>query len=146
MATRSSEARPTAVNWAVEVAVRTKGANFPLDKQQAQDLLKGVQVEGKDISRCLDQITFPVSTPADLLHEISQVTGRHKGTPGRNWAVEVAQASRNVNFPLSKDEAMSKFSGIDVRGKDIGQVLERVEFPVDTPADLLHKIAMHEYE
>ncbi len=133
----------TYYNWAVEVAQRMKGVNFPIDRDTAASKLRGVKAEGKDISETLGAISFPVDTPADLLHQISQQVGKAKGTPGDNWAVNVARASNDVNFPLSKEEARSKLKGIDFYGRSIDDLIDKIKFPVDTPADLMHQISMN---
>ncbi len=59
------------VNWAVDVASRLKGAHFPLDEVEARERLEGVMVKGNDIKDILDRMNFPVPTPADMLHQIS---------------------------------------------------------------------------
>ena len=59
------------VNWAVDVAARLKGAHFPIDEGEARDRLKGLTVKGQEIESILDHMDFPIATPADLLHQIS---------------------------------------------------------------------------
>lgn len=62
-------------NWAVDVASRFKGAQFPVDEQEARRRMEGLTIRGKDASEVLDQMEFPVDTPAILLHRISQSLG-----------------------------------------------------------------------
>jgi predicted transcriptional regulator len=59
------------VNWAVDVASRLKGAHFPLDEEEARERLEGIMVKGNDINGILDHMLFPVTTPADMLRQIS---------------------------------------------------------------------------
>jgi predicted transcriptional regulator len=63
------------VNWAVDVASRLKGAHFPLDEEEARERLDGIMVKGNDINGILDRMLFPVTTPADMLRQISESIG-----------------------------------------------------------------------
>ncbi len=85
MAGPARETRTVPVNWAVEVANRTKGLDFPLDKDRTSDVLEGMKVNGEDIELLLNDVSFPVDTPAELLHEISQAAGKNKGSTGGEW-------------------------------------------------------------
>lgn len=133
----------TYYNWAVEVASRTKDVNFPLDKQNAQNILSGIDISGKSVDELLSKVSFPVQTPADLLHGISQTVSEQKGTPGDNWAVNVARASKDVNFPMSKEQAREKLRGINAYGRDLSEIVDKIKFPVETPADLMHQISIN---
>lgn len=62
------------VNWAVDVASRLKGVQFPIDEHQAREKLQGMMVKGKDIDEVLSRVDFPVDTPASLLHQISDAS------------------------------------------------------------------------
>ncbi len=141
MANRESETKTIAANWAVEVASRMKGARFPLDMDTASERLSGVEIQGRGISHYLINVDFPLDTPADLLHEISSQLSANKGTPGDNWAINVARAVKGVDFPIERKEAEERLQGIIVRGKDVWEILEKVDFPLDTPAILLREIA-----
>jgi predicted transcriptional regulator len=62
------------VNWAVEVASRIRGIEFPLGEDVARNKLKGITVGGRDIDELIDNIAFPVPSAAGLLHQISAQT------------------------------------------------------------------------
>lgn len=60
------------VNWAVDVASRLKGSQFPLEEGEARERLEGVKVKGNDINGILDRMKFPIATPAEMLRLISE--------------------------------------------------------------------------
>ncbi len=65
-----------------------------------------------------------------------------KGTERRGtWPIQVAKLTSNLDFPLSKDEACEKIIGIAVKGEDIGQIMNRLDYPIESPADLMDKIS-----
>jgi predicted transcriptional regulator len=68
-----TETRP--VNWAVDVASRLKGARFPIEEEEARSRLKGLTIKGRDIDEVLDQVDFPISTPAIMLRQLSENLG-----------------------------------------------------------------------
>ncbi len=150
-------------SWAIDVTSNLKGADFPLDREAAEDRLRGVQIEGKDASYYLEKIDFPVDNPTELMGEISDqveaegggrasssraggarvATGR--GGRGRmNWPIQVASRTGSMEFPLQKEEAKDKLKGIEVNGKDITEILDRLHYPIDSPADLVHEISENE--
>ncbi len=59
---------------------------------------------------------------------------------GITWAVHVLTKIRGLDFPVSKEDLAPKLSGIVIEGKPIESVLEKIEFPIKSPAELLHKI------
>lgn len=58
-----------------------------------------------------------------------------------NWAVEVASRMRGAAFPLDEEDARGRLKGIRVEGRSIDEFVDRIHFPVATPADLLHDIS-----
>ena len=47
---------------------------------------------------------------------------------------------KGLDFPVEKDEIERRLSGMVVKGKNIEEILEKLEYPVKNPAELLHKI------
>ncbi len=141
MANRECGTRTIPTNWAVEVASRMKGAHVPMGQEDAYERLSGLEIQGRGIFHFLRNVDFPLETPAELLHEISDQVSATKGTPGDNWAINVARAVKGADFPLSREEAWKRLRDIDVRGRDVREILVDIDFPLDTPADLLREVA-----
>jgi predicted transcriptional regulator len=134
-------ARTVSKQWAIDVAKRMKGAKFPMSKEDVQKVLEGLDIGDTHCSALLERMNYPVSNPIDLLHEIAKQTCLNACPPEEAWTVRVTDAMKHLNFPLSKEEAQEKLKGIKVDGKDISQLLEVIEYPLDSPADLLLKLA-----
>jgi len=57
-----------------------------------------------------------------------------------NWAVEAASRMKGARFPLGEDEVSERLRGMKIGGKDIEDILEDIDLPVATPAELLKAI------
>ena len=62
---------------------------------------------------------------------------------GIDWAVHVLSKIRGLDFPVDKDQLMERLKGMVIKGRKAEEVLERIEYPVRSPAELLHKIKVH---
>lgn len=57
-----------------------------------------------------------------------------------DWAVHVLAKIKGLDFPVGKGELMERLKGMIIKGKKIEDILESLEYPIKTPAELLHKI------
>lgn len=62
---------------------------------------------------------------------------------GIDWAVHVLVAIRGVDFPVGREKLMERLSGMQIMGEDIQKILDKIEYPIKSPAELLHKIREH---
>jgi len=60
------------IDWAVHVLARIRGLDFPASKEQVAERLQGMVVKGRAIEEILDEIEYPVKSPAELLHKIKE--------------------------------------------------------------------------
>ncbi len=58
------------VLWAFNVLRSLKGASFPLNRDKANEILRGLMVKGRPIEEVIDAVEFPVRTPAELIKRI----------------------------------------------------------------------------
>lgn len=56
------------------------------------------------------------------------------------WVYQVLRAIKGLDFPVEKDVLKGKLEGIEVHGKNAEKLLEKIEYPVKTPTELLHKL------
>ncbi len=56
------------------------------------------------------------------------------------WPVEVLRRIKGLKFPLGKEELVERMKGLKLEGKDAAELLEALEYPIHSPADLLRKI------
>ena len=59
---------------------------------------------------------------------------------GVDWALRVLIRLRGADFPLDKEALEKRLEGIIIKGKPIDQVIEKMEFPVRSPAEVLKQI------
>jgi len=59
--------------WAAWVLMKIKGLNFPVGKEVLKERLKGATLKGKTIEEILDQLEYPIKSPADLLKKMKEV-------------------------------------------------------------------------
>ncbi len=71
---RESELEVLGVDWALKVLIRLKGADFPLEKEQLKERLEGLVIKGKKIEEIIENMEFPVKSPAEVLHQIKLQT------------------------------------------------------------------------
>lgn len=60
------------IDWAVHVLARIRGLGFPASKEQIAERLRGMVVKGRAVEEILDEIEYPVKSPAELLHKIRE--------------------------------------------------------------------------
>lgn len=129
--------------WAIDIARRVKGTDFPIKEAEARERLKGIKVGDKGISELLDNVKFPVSTPNDLLMGIASQVEASGANEDREWPVTLAKATEGLSFPLSQEEAEKKLKGFKVGGKDMAGIIPMLKYPVETPADLIHQVSQN---
>ncbi len=56
------------------------------------------------------------------------------------WAVYVLARIRGLDFPVKKEELKERLEGLKIKSKPIEEILEKIEYPIATPAELLKKI------
>ena len=61
--------------WAVLVLQRIRGVDFPVKgPEDLKERLKGIEIEGKDVADLLENITYPIRSPAQLLKELKRAS------------------------------------------------------------------------
>ncbi|SNR62074.1 bacterio-opsin activator [Desulfurobacterium atlanticum] len=59
------------------------------------------------------------------------------------WPVEVLTSIKGIDFPIYENEKellKQRLKGISVKGRDAEELIDMIEFPIKSPADLLHKL------
>ncbi len=118
------EADPEAVKAKLFQEVETEG-------QKIKDHTAGglAKLAYREIRAGRDELT--------LFAEFAKTAAENLGI---TWAVQVLARIKGLDFPVEKEKLMERLSGISISGKPIEEILERISFPVNNPAELLHKI------
>jgi len=60
-----------------------------------------------------------------------------------DWAVHVLARIKGLDFPANRDALLERLKGLIIKGRNIEEILEKINYPVKTPAQLLHEIKTH---
>jgi len=74
----SDTAEVLGVEWAVKVLQMIKGLDFPVDRENIRERLKGIYIFNISIDDIIKELKYPIDSPAILIKEISRVL-RSKG-------------------------------------------------------------------
>ncbi len=58
------------IAWPIEVLKRIKGMDFPIEKEELKERLKGLKIKDKFIETLLEGLSYPLKSPAQLLKEL----------------------------------------------------------------------------
>jgi len=60
------------------------------------------------------------------------------------WAYLILKKIKGTDFPIDKADAIvEKVKGVVIKGLPAEEVVQKIEYPVKNPADLLHKVKVH---
>jgi len=65
-------AKSLRIDWAVHVLSSIKGMSFPAKKEDLLERLKGYRIKGTPIEDILNELNYPIKSPAELLHAIRE--------------------------------------------------------------------------
>ncbi len=83
----------------------------------------------KEIKEGRDNIWILTS----IMQETSEVLGLI-------WPVDVLKRIKGMKFPAEKEELLERLKGVIVKDKPVEKLLEKIEYPVKSPPDLLKKL------
>jgi len=59
---------------------------------------------------------------------------------GIYWPIEVLRKIKGIDFPVGKEELAERLRGLSIKNVPSEEILEKLDYPVKSPSDLLHKI------
>ncbi len=62
---------------------------------------------------------------------------------GVDWAIHVLIKLKGADFPLDKEQLKERLQGLIIKGKPVEEIIEKMEFPVKSPAEVLKQIKEH---
>lgn len=76
-----------------------------------------------------------------VFHEFCTIAAEALEVP---WAYLILKKIKGTDFPIDKADAIvEKVRGVVIKGLPAEEVVQKIEYPVKNPADLLHKIKVH---
>lgn len=110
------------------------------DEKEIEKFIKG-ETEELDTHKAgaLAKVAYK-RVKAKGLEEVVHIDSKSAEVVGVLWAYQVLRSIRGLDFPVEKEDLKGKLEGIEVHGKNVEELLEKIEYPVKTPAELLHKL------
>ncbi|GAB6941798.1 hypothetical protein JCM11602_12090 [Thermus brockianus] len=53
------------------------------------------------------------------------------------------KAVKGLDFPVNKETLLERLRGLRILDRPAEEILERLEYPVQNPAELLHQVRLH---
>jgi len=112
------------------------------DEEKIKEYLQGEGTKEKEhIAGGLAKLAYKaIKEKRDNLRERIEIMEESAKSLGVEWAVHILKNIKGLNFPVNKDKLMERLKGYRIMGKDIKEILEDLEYPVKSPAELLHEI------
>ncbi len=76
----------------------------------------------------------------EVVAEVSRGVGQVLGI---EWAVYLLARIKGLDFPVGKEQLMERLKGLKIMDKPIEEILEKLEYPIRTPAELLKEVKKH---
>jgi len=64
-------------------------------------------------------------------------------TLGVEWAVIVLKKIRGMDFPVDRSGLLERLGGLSIYGIPVGEILDSLDYPIESPAKLLRAIAQY---
>ena len=61
---------------------------------------------------------------------------------GITWPIEVLKRIKGMDFPLEKEKLKERLRGLKIKDKAIETLLDRLSYPLKSPAQLLKELRM----
>ncbi len=112
------------------------------DEEKVMDYLKGEGTKEKEhIAGGLAKLAYKaIKEDRDNLDERIDAMEEGAKSLGIDWAVHVLSSIKGLEFPATKDALIARLKGYRINGVDMEEILNKIEYPVINPAELLHKI------
>ncbi len=76
----------------------------------------------------------------DEINLAIEITKQAVKSLGAEWAVHVLSRLKGADFPVEKDTLKNRLGGLVIKGRPIEEILDKLEYPIKSPAELLHQI------
>jgi len=112
------------------------------DENKVMDYLRGESEAKEHIAGGLAKLAYrAIREKRDNLEERVEIMEESAKSLGIDWAVHVLSSIKGMNFPIENSEVLiNRLKGYKIKGKNIEEILNRLEYPISNPAELLHKI------
>jgi len=99
-----------------------------------------VEKQDEHIAGGIAKLAYQKLKREERLGEEVRLAQREAEVLGIDWAVHVLARIKGLDFPVEKEQLTSRLGGLVIKGRQAEEILERLEYPIKTPAELLHRI------
>ncbi len=111
------------------------------NKEKVMEYLRGEIDELREhTAGGIAKIAYERLKKEERLGERIEIGQREAEVLDIDWAVHVLARIKGLEFPVNKEELISRLSNLLIKGKRAEEILESMEYPIKNPADLLHKL------
>ncbi|EDY35705.1 hypothetical protein ABOONEI_1490 [Aciduliprofundum boonei T469] len=111
------------------------------DENRVMEYLKGESREKEHVAGGIAKLAYrAIKEHRDNLEERMGIMEESARSLGVDWAVHVLSDIKGLNFPVGKEDLLERLKGYKIRGKPIEDILDSLEYPIKSPAELLHAI------
>ncbi len=112
------------------------------DENRVMEYLKGEgEKEKEHIAGGLAKLAYKaIRENRDNLKQRIEIMEESARSLGVEWAVHVLKSIKGLDFPVGKEQLLERLHGYRIMGKPVEEILEKIEYPVESPAELLHRI------
>ncbi len=111
------------------------------DENRVMEYLKGESREKEHIAGGIAKLAYrAIKEHRDNLEERMEIMEESARSLGVDWAVHVLSNIKGLNFPVGKEDLLDRLKEYQIRGKPIEDILDSLEYPIKSPAELLHAI------
>ena len=111
------------------------------DEDRVMEYLKGESREKEHVAGGIAKLAYrAIKEHRDNLEERMEIMEESARSLGVDWAVHVLSNIKGLNFPVGKEDLLERLKGYKIRGKPIEDILDSLEYPIKSPAELLHAI------
>ncbi len=103
-------------------------------------LVGEVEKPDEHIAGGLAKLAYQKLKREERLGEEVRLAQREAEVLGIDWAVHVLARIKGLDFPVEKEQLASRLGGLVIKGRQVEEILEKLEYPIKTPAELLHRI------
>ncbi len=116
--------------------------NIATAKEERVKAYLAGEVEKPDehIAGGLAKLAYQKLKREERLGEEVRLAQREAEVLGIDWAVHVLARIKGLDFPVEKEQLASRLGGLVIKGRQVEEILEKLEYPIKTPAELLHRI------
>ncbi len=111
------------------------------DEESVKAYLEGERREKEHIAGGLAKLAYrAIREKRDNLDERIEAMEEGARSLGVDWAVHILSKIKGLDFPVEKELLLDRLKGYRINGMAMEDILQKLNYPIENPARLLHEI------